>query len=404
MSTGRVGVCAPAGFRAAAAACGLKKSGKTDLALILSDTDCTAAGVFTRSLVRAAPVLVDEQTLEANPDTIRAVIANAGIANACTGKQGLQSARDMQRNTAEALGCSADQVLVLSTGVIGVQLDMQKITSKLDDLAAEAASDGGEAAATAMMTTDTVPKFRSVSVETEKGSFSIGAAAKGSGMIHPDMATMLAVITTDAALQPALLQDMLQRAADQSFNRISVDGDTSTNDTVLILANGASGVHIEGELETTFESALNSLTAELARDIVRDGEGARKLVEIHVTGCRTEQDAHCVAETIATSMLVKTAVAGGDPNWGRIVAAAGRAGVDFNPGSASLHIHSSPSEPLLLFEAGTPADFDRELAAKIFSSKELYILLDLGEGQASTRMWTCDLTKDYVHINAEYHT
>jgi len=402
MSTG---VCVPSGFLASAAACGLKQSGSPDLALVYSESSCSAAGVFTQSLVRAAPVLLDEKTLKNNASSIRAVIANAGIANACTGENGDHAAFEMQSLTADALGCLPDQVLVLSTGVIGVQLKMDKIAGGLPELKQGLSTEGGEAAARAIMTTDTRPKYRSIQVETEAGSCSLGAMAKGSGMIHPNMATMLAVITTDASVPAQLLQKLLKQSADLSFNRISVDGDTSTNDTVLLLANGASGIKVDTEAAAAaFSQALNSLMIELAKDIVRDGEGATKLVELYVKGCETEEQALQIAGTISTSMLVKTAIAGGDPNWGRIIAAAGRAGVDFDPDKAVLTVTSGTEPELVLFSRGMPLAFDRKQAAAVFSAEELFITLDLRQGEKSTQMWTCDLTTEYVHINADYHT
>ncbi|MBN1264137.1 MAG: bifunctional glutamate N-acetyltransferase/amino-acid acetyltransferase ArgJ [Anaerolineales bacterium] len=400
-----VGVCAPSGFLASATSCGLKRSGSPDLALVVSESDCTAAGVFTQSLVRAAPVLLDEKTLEENASSIKAVLANAGIANACTGEEGARAAAEMQRQTARVLGCLPEQVLVLSTGVIGVQLDLARIADGLKALYPDLSSEGGEPTARAIMTTDTRPKYRSIQVNSGEGSFTLGAMAKGSGMIHPNMATMLAVITTDAAVPAPILQLLLKQAVDLSFNRISVDGDTSTNDTVLLLANAASGVRIESEASiSAFSKALTKLTVELAKDIVRDGEGASRLVELQVKGCRSEADAQKIASTIATSMLVKTAIAGGDPNWGRIVAAAGRAGVSFDPDLAILCIASVQVPELELFSDGKPRSFDRQQAAQIFSADELFITLDLQQGEKSARMWTCDLTTEYVHINADYHT
>ncbi|HEX6386091.1 MAG TPA: bifunctional glutamate N-acetyltransferase/amino-acid acetyltransferase ArgJ, partial [Anaerolineae bacterium] len=311
-------VTSPVGFVAAATACGLKASGRLDLMLVYSGHDCATAAVFTQNQVVGAPVIVNRETLASNRTAIRGIVANAGIANACTGGLGLSNARAMRQLAAEALGCRSEQILVLSTGVIGVQLPMDKVQAGIEAAAGALAPENGRFAAEAFMTTDTRPKHLAVQVELPGGAVTIGGMAKGSGMIHPNMATMLAVITTDAAVSPDLLQSLLQAAVNRSFNRISVDGDTSTSDTVFLLANGASGVAIaDDEAITIFGRGLNHVCTELAKLIVRDGEGASKFVTIHVSGARTEADAHAIAQTIATSPLVKTAFAGSDPNWGR---------------------------------------------------------------------------------------
>ena len=316
----------PRGFSAASSACGLKKSGAPDLVLLLADRKCSCAGVFTRNQVAAAPVILDRETLASNSTRLRGVVANAGIANACTGPAGLEAARGTQRMAAEALNCNPDQVLVLSTGLIGVQLDLDKIESGIRQAASELSPDNGPAAARAIMTTDSVPKHSAVIVQLPQGDVIIGGIAKGSGMIHPDMATMLSVLTTDAAIAPQLLTELLSEVVDGSFNRISVDGDTSTNDTVLLLANGARDVSVDDAASrAAFKEGLEWICLHLAHSIVRDGEGASKFVTLQITGARQESEALKVARSIATSALVKTALAGSDPNWGRILAAAGRA-------------------------------------------------------------------------------
>jgi glutamate N-acetyltransferase/amino-acid N-acetyltransferase len=395
----------PLGFTAAAVTCGLKPSGKPDLALLVSELDCSAAGTFTKNQVAAAPVLLDKQTLAANNESIRAVATNAGTANACTGEPGMADAKEMQRATAELLGHQPDQVLILSTGLIGIPLQIGKVKLGLRQAASDTAKENGIAAAKAIMTTDSRPKHLGLQLESASGTITIGGMAKGSGMIHPDMATMLAVITTDAEVDPETLKNLVSGAVNHSFNRISVDGDTSTNDSVLVLANGASGITLDDQdSRSLFTQGLNHACIELAKMIVRDGEGASKFVEIRVSGLKSELDAQSVAKTIATSPLVKTALAGGDPNWGRILAAAGRAGIPFDQSQASLWIENSEKPALQLVHQGLPTEFAEQEATDIFSSRDIHIHLDLGEGSAEVKMWTCDLTHEYVTINADYRT
>lgn len=398
-------VTSPAGFTAAATACGLKESGNLDLAILYSENDSTAGGVFTRNQVVAAPVILDRQVLADNPSQIRGIVANAGNANACTGEGGLAAARQTQEKAAALLGCRPDQLLVLSTGVIGAPLPVRKISAGLRIAIKALKPSGGPKLAQAIMTTDTRPKQLAVKVTLPEGEVSIGGVAKGSGMIHPNMATMLAVLTTDAALASGPLQDLLSAAVERTFNRISVDGDTSTNDTVLLLANGASGVLVDDAASLTlFARALEYICAELAKMIVRDGEGASKFVTIWVTGAADARAAHAVAETIATSPLVKTALAGSDPNWGRILAAAGRAGVSLDQSSLALWIANSDQARLQLVAGGSPTGYAELEAAAIFARPEIHIQLDLGQGEAEDTMWTTDLTHDYVTINADYRT
>lgn len=399
------GVTSPRGFLAATAACGLKKEKRPDLALLYSEKDCAAAGVFTKNRVVAAPVILDRETLSANSSRIRGIVANAGNANACTGAPGIWAARGMQQNAAFALQCKPEQILVLSTGVIGVQLPMTRINAGIDAAAKRLSPARGKDAAEAIMTTDTIVKQVAVQLSVDGQVVTIGGMAKGSGMIHPDMATMLSVITTDAMIAPHLLQEQLVKAVDQTFNRISVDGDTSTNDTVLLLANGASEVIVteQASLEH-FAGGLAHVCRELAQMIVRDGEGASKFVAIHITGAESEADAHKVASTIATSPLVKTALAGSDANWGRILAAAGRAGVPFEQSDVDLWIGNPGDAALQIVSHGTPTDYEEGTATRIFAETDVEISLHLGRGDSEATVWTCDLTHEYVTINAEYRT
>lgn len=398
-------VTTPDGFLAGAADSRIKKSGQLDLTVIYSSFDCSAAAVFTRNQVVAAPVIVDRETLQVNRHKIRAVVANSGNANASTGQPGLDNARKMQSLTAKVLDLAENQVLVLSTGMIGVQLPLTRIAHGIGEAANSLESDNGSLAAQAIMTTDTFPKHMAVRVELSAGTVTIGGIAKGSGMIHPDMATLLGVFTTDAAVEPDLLDRLLRTAVDRSFNRISVDGDTSTNDTVMLLANGASDIHLAAQQDIAlFQRALNTICTTLAKTIVHDGEGATKFVEINVTGAPDTGAAHAIASTIATSPLVKTAFAGSDANWGRILAAAGRAGVPFDQNQVTLSIGVADSCQLQIVEHGTPTTYQEVDAAAIFNEPEFIIMLDIGAGDGSSTMWTTDLSHDYITINADYRT
>ena len=391
------------GFRAAAAACGLKSGGALDLALVASDRPCVAAGVFTTNRVQAAPVALDREVLERGPAAIRAVIANSGCANACTGPGGLDDARAMAALTARGLGCSPEQVLVLSTGVIGRRLDMARLDRGIALLTSPRAEPGAAAAARAIMTTDTRAKVAASRVTIGGREIAIRGFAKGAGMIHPRMATMLAVLTTDAGLAATPLQAALATAAGRSFNRISVDGDMSTNDTVLLLASGAAGP-VEGRagLED-FTAALTDCCTSLARQIARDGEGATRLVEVVVSGGRDEAEAHEVADRIACSPLVKTAIHGGDPNWGRILAAAGTSGVAFEPARLRLSL-GPPEAAVKVVEGGLPLIFDEGAASAALRRDPAVVSLDLGRGTATATVWTCDLSAEYVAVNAHYTT
>lgn len=387
------------GFTVAGTHCGLKPNGKDDIALLVSDRPCQAAGVFTTNRVKAAPVLYDQAIL-ARPDAaIRAVIVNTGSANACTGAQGLENTRATAAQVAQIAGCASDDVLALSTGVIGLHLPMDAIRRGVAALGGMLRADGWAGAAAAIMTTDTRPKLASV----QQGGYTITGIAKGAGMIAPNMATMLAVIATDAAAPRDLLQRALTAAAGNSFNRIVVDGDMSTNDTVLVLANGASGAAVADE--AAFTAALADVCAQLAQAIVRDGEGATKFVTVHVTGAADEAEAVAVARSIATSALVKTAFYGADPNWGRILCAAGYAGVDLDPDRLALWLLDASGAPAIqLVEEGRPLDYDEPVAIALMQTPEWGARLDLGAGAASTWIWTCDLSHDYVTINGHYRT
>ena len=398
------------GFDAAGVAAGIKKNGKPDLAIMASRVPCRAAGIFTTNQFPAASVLYNRQLLAFNPEMIYGVVVNAGCANACTGVLGNVNTRLMAEQAEKYLGAGDSTVFVLNTGVIGVQLPMPKINDGIAEVSQKLRPDGWLDAATAMMTTDTKPKVASRSLTLGDATVTITGVAKGAGMIHPNMATMLSVVATDLNITQPLLQTALATAANGSFNRISIDGDTSTNDTVLLLANGLAGN--EEILDATdpafgvFQSALTELCAELAQAIVRDGEGATKFITLDVGGAETDADAHRIANAIATSPLVKTAFYGGDANWGRILAAAGYAGVTIDPSRVSLSI-AGDGEPLQLVAGGLPTDYAEQDAAAIFAQAEIQVFLDLdagGDKSGQSTVWTCDLSHEYVSVNADYRT
>jgi len=393
----------PGGFTAAAAHAGLKPNGALDVALLVSATSCATAGVFTKSALRAAPVLYDTEMLADRPGRTRAVAMNARVANACTGAAGLEAARAMARAAEEAAGLPPHTALVLSTGVIGVPLPVDKVSRGLREAAAKLSPDGGIDAARAIMTTDTRPKHVAVRLETPGGPIIIGGMAKGAGMIHPDMATLLAVVTTDAVSEPGTLRPFWKRVADRTFNAISVDGDTSTNDTALLLANGHAGIDPsrDGATWKLFEEAVTEVARTLALAIVEDGEGATKRLEIQIVGAQTEAHAREVGRAIARSTLVKTAIYGGDPNWGRVLAAAGVAGVSLIADRITLQAGSSNGW-LTLASGGATALADAAQARAIFEQKAIRLRLDLGLGRSEAVVWTCDLSPDYVRINSDY--
>jgi glutamate N-acetyltransferase/amino-acid N-acetyltransferase len=394
------GVTAPAGFRASGVAGGIKANGKPDLALVVSDTAAAAAAVFTTNVAQAAPILVTREHLQQSGGIAAAVVVNSGCANACTGEDGLRDAREMTRLAAAAIGCAAKSVLVASTGVIGVKLPMAKVGAGISLAAGALSSGGGADAARAIMTTDPFSKEAAAEAHLRGRTFRVGGMAKGSGMIEPMMATMLGFVTTDARVEPALLQRALKAAADDTFNAISVDGECSTNDCVFVLANGASGVTLTDDDYPVLVAALRQVCEPLAIDIVRGGEGATKLITIRVTGATTNDDAKTTARAIANSPLVKTAVHGGDPNWGRLVAVAGRATRTLVLDRAKIRIGS-----VELFSNGTPFDERAPEAAEYLQGKNIDLHVDLGTGGAGeARMWSCDLSAEYVKINAEYRT
>jgi glutamate N-acetyltransferase/amino-acid N-acetyltransferase len=396
----------PLGFRAAGIRSGVKRDPtKLDLSLVVSDRPAVGVGVYTKNLVCAAPVKLDRERTPS--ESIRVVAINSGVANACTGEQGDEDARQMAAWAADACGALPEQALVMSTGVIGSMLPMERIRAGIQAAAAQLGGDAVslENAARGIMTTDTVPKIRGREVTLGGITARITGIAKGAAMIGPNMSTMLSLVMTDAALRVSDAQAALADAVDESFHCISVDGHMSTNDTVILLANGAAHQPagtppLTGKPLADFRATLFEVCEDLAQSIPADGEGATHLVTVEVHGCRTRQDALRISKTIADSPLVKTAIAGADPNWGRIVSAAGYAGVRFDPSKVTLHLNG-----LLLYERGAPVDFDADAAAKsIAADRDTSIVLLLEEGQASARFWTTDLTAEYVRLNADYHT
>ena len=385
------------GFTAGTAAAGVRDGTptRTDVALIVSDRPCAAAGVFTTNQVIAAPCVVTRRHLEQG--RLRAIVVNSGNANACTGEQGERHAVMMARAAAQRVGCDPYEVAVASTGVIGVPLPVERIMKAVKGMGLRPGEWIG--VAKAIMTTDTKPKLIGVEVPLNAGTVHLRGIAKGAGMIHPNMATMLAFLVTDAEVAAEQLQEILKDAADESFNLISIDGDTSTNDTLLALANGASGVQLRGDDLKTFASAVRGLCEMLAREILADGEGVTKVFEVRVSGAASADDARRAARTITTSNLVKTAIHGADPNWGRILAAAGRSGAKVDQNKASVHIAD-----VAVFAQGSPRPFDGGAIRRVFEQKDITIGVDLGVGAASARAWGTDLSAEYVRINAEYTT
>ena len=399
-STMSGGVTTPRGFRAAGVSAGIKaKEGSLDLALLVSDAPARAAAVFTTNRALAAPVVVSREHLARSGGTVRAIIVNSGCANACTGEEGMQVARDMAAETARLLGCPVEQVLVASTGVIGVALPMEKIRGGLPLALRALGADQGPSAARAIMTTDPFPKEAATTISIAGREVTIGGMAKGSGMIEPMLATMLAFVTTDAMVPKALLDRALGEAVNDTFNAITVDGECSTNDCVMLLANGASGASVDEATYGAFVAGLTTVCRELALGIVRGGEGATKLITVRVTGAASSGEARRAAKAIANSPLVKTAIHGGDPNWGRLIAVAGRAGVAFELSRAAVTIGST-----VLFKDGRPYDEAAPEAAEYLKGTDLTVSVHLGAGNLSSTVWTCDLSAEYVRINADYRT
>ena len=400
------------GFDAAGIVCGIKKSGAPDLALIASRLPCKAAAVFTQNAFPAAPVLYDRALLGMNPDAVHGVLINSGCANACTAVQGNVNAKRMAEAAEKALGSSDNTIFVMSTGVIGVQLPIEKIESGAPQVTAQLAPNGWEAAAQAIMTTDVFPKWASRQAEVDGVTVTVTGISKGAGMIHPNMATMLGVLATDVAITQPLLQQALVETANRSFNRISVDGDTSTNDTVIVLANGAAGnpeiTDASSPAYAAFVAALEDASAELAKLIVQNGEGVTKFVTVQVQGAASDADAHRAANAIATSPLVKTAFFGSDANWGRILCAVGYSGAQVLPENAELYIAvgepQTANPELQLVTAGTPTNYAEKDAAAIFAQRDVTVRVALGLGSGSATVWTCDLSHDYVTINGDYRT
>ncbi|MDA8409771.1 MAG: bifunctional glutamate N-acetyltransferase/amino-acid acetyltransferase ArgJ [Treponema sp.] len=393
------------GFTASGVHCGIRKNKeKKDLALIWSEKDCAAAAVYTTNKVIGQPLIVTKEHLA--DGKARAVIVNSGNANTCTGEQGVADARRMAALVAERLPVPAKDVVVASTGVIGVPLDISVIEVKMDELVEGLSKGGSIDAREAIMTTDTMKKEAALSEDIGGKTVTIGAMAKGSGMIHPNMATMLGFITTDCSISPHLLQKALSATVRRTFNRVSVDGDTSTNDMVVVLANGMAGnpeITSEGEDYRDFAEALDWVCTELARMIARDGEGATRLIECTVTGASDEDDAVAFAKAVISSSLVKTAMFGSDANWGRVLCALGYSGPSFDPDKVDLAFES-PRGYIEVCKAGAPLPFSEDKAKKILSDREVQILVSLNGGEGEATAWGCDLSYEYVKINGDYRT
>jgi len=387
----------PKGFVASGVRAGIRKK-RPDLGLIVAPDGASAAAVFTQNKFLAAPVVLSKASLKKRGGRVEAVVANAGCANAITGKEGLDAAKRVRTRAAELLQCADDEIFLASTGVIGVVLPDKKVRDFLPDAVNRLSVGGVDALSHAILTTDVGPKVAQATFTLDGKRGRLVGVAKGAGMIHPNMATMLAFVMTDADIAPAALSTMLKASVDQSFNSVSVDGDTSTNDTVLLMASGKLGNLKNADL-TDFQRALNTLCRELAWMIVRDGEGAIRVMEIDVTGAKTDRDAKLAAHAIATSPLVKTALHGGDPNWGRILAAVGRSGARFSLKKISLHAGS-----IALVTNGAPAIYREKDAAKVFARERVPLRIDLGSGNARAVVLSCDFGHDYVSLNADYRS
>jgi len=395
-----VSVTSASGFSVGVSEAGIRESGGPDLVLIASDRPASAAATFTTNLMRAAPVLLAEEALTSGAATVRGIVINAGCANAGTGAAGLKDARAVVAAAAAHLGCEPHEVLPASTGLIGSRLPVPSIAAAIPALRLRRSRAAAARAARAIMTTDTRPKQNAVTARLSDGrAFTVGGMAKGAGMIHPQMATMLAFLTTDAPIDPVTLASLLRPAVERTFNQVTVDGDTSTNDAVMVLANGAAGgPSLNGEDRRIFAEALEAVCRSLAIAIASDGEGARHLIEVTVIGAADDAIARTVARTVASSSLVKTAVHGADPNWGRIAAAAGRSGVRLDPDRMHISIGD-----VTVFD-GSPLDFDEPRARRILGRATVPLGLDLRDGAGSGTAWGCDLSAEYVAINSEYTT
>ncbi|MCL1805518.1 MAG: bifunctional glutamate N-acetyltransferase/amino-acid acetyltransferase ArgJ [Clostridiales bacterium] len=382
---------------------GVKTPGRYDLTIVYSTVPATMAAVFTENIVRAAPVTVSQAHLKANQGRGRAVVFNSGCANACTGDKGAADAAQMTQTAAEALGCSGEEVLVASTGVIGAYLPMDKILAGIGAAAAAMDEKGGGTAARAIMTTDLIPKEIAIELEAGGKTVTIGAMAKGSGMIHPNMATLLAMVTTDCAIEAGLLREALGEACDATFNMVTVDGDTSTNDSLFVIANGAAGNEVlRGSADAGYREFVEGLTyvcKHLAQLIARDGEGATKYIEMKVEGAKSRQDARLAAKAVVGSSLVKAAIYGKDANWGRILCAMGYSGADFDPDAVDLYIGD-----VQMMDKGKALIFDEAAALVWLEKDEVRILAKLNGGEGEATAWGCDLTHEYVTINGSYRS
>ena len=397
------------GIKAAGISAQLKKSGKKDLALIYSEKKAVSAAVFTKNLVKAAPIILNMENIKS--ENTQAIIVNSGNANSCTGKTGFENAKKMTEIAADKLGLEKEEILVQSTGIIGVQLDMEKIENGINKICKEISEDGGNDAATAIMTTDTFTKQICTEIEIDGKTVTVAGMAKGSGMIHPNMATMLAFTVTDVNIEKSLLQKMFSEITDNTFNMISVDGDTSTNDMACVIANGASEnkkiTDENSEGYDKFKKALYFVNQELAKLIAKDGEGATKLVEVTVNGAKSKKDAQKVAKSVITSSLFKAAVFGEDPNWGRILCAVGYSGAELIVDKVNIFLGNdidASQKGVQVAKNGMGIEFDNEKAIEILKNEKVEILIELNDGEFSSTAWGCDLSYDYVKINAEYHT
>lgn len=402
------GVTAAKGFEAAGAEAGIKYENRKDMALVFSKKPAAAAGTFTTNVVKAAPVLWDQKILSKGKP-VHAVVLNSGIANACTGEEGNEYNRQMAEAVAEACSVGVEEVLTASTGVIGMQLRPEPVKrgAVLLKETLSHSREGAMAAAEAIMTTDTVSKECAVLIEIDGKEVFVGGMSKGSGMIHPNMATMLSVITTDANISHELLQELLIKVVGDTFNMISVDRDTSTNDTCLVLANGMSGteeIRRGTDACETFKQALFTVACELAKQMAADGEGCTKLLEVTVEHARTKEEAKLLSKSVITSNLVKTAVFGSDANWGRILCALGYAGVDFDPEVVDLTLGTRARESLVLVKDGVATDYSEDLATELLGQEYVTVVCDMKQGEEKATAWGCDLTYDYVKINGDYRS
>ena len=401
------GVTAAEGFQAAAAAAGIKYQGRSDMAMVYSEKPCKAAGTFTTNVVKAAPVKWDQEIVYHQPKA-QAIVCNSGIANACTGEEGLGCCKETAEAAAKILGIPAESVLVASTGVIGMQLPIQKLTDGVKAMAPvlSGSLEAGNLAAKAIMTTDTVEKEAAVQVEIGGKTVTVGGMCKGSGMIHPNMCTMLGFVTTDVNISKELLLEALRQDVQDTYNMVSVDGDTSTNDTVLLLANGMAGnpeITEKNKDYQPFCEALNYVNTTLAKKIAGDGEGATALFEVKVIGAKSKEQAVVLSKSVVTSSLTKAAIYGHDANWGRILCAMGYSGADFDPEKVDLYFESRAGK-IKIIENGVSTGYSEEEASRILSEDEVTAIADIKMGDCTATAWGCDLTYDYVKINADYRS